>query len=833
MLNIKFRYDSDEDGHPLQALCPWIDFITPGLVLNKDGSILAAFDYTGVDPDDLYDEQVDSITKHMQRVYERFDSRITAWWIVDKRRDHTYAQGEFQNETAAELDKLYSVGFTAGKHFSIRYTLYLLYTGGTGANKFLDRVTRIQQETGNSVPSSFFSAIKESLSTGKDFARDKGTTRENIAAFERIIETFTTTAPLRLKRLIGDDFTSALSALLNRADHDTYRKKPAKRALLDAWLPMNYMTCGPDVLRFEGNSKQLFAGVLGMARWPDETTPMLFEGLAKMDLEFTICQIVRFLDVAESAETINKAIEYYELTQYGLISHAVAKASSQTPEVKPGRGQLLDECKDAREQLGADGITFAYHNMSIFVYGGSRDEVKRNCNLVTTNLSTLHFTVIRERQNAGPSFAAMLPGQWSQQSRYELLSIDNVANVTPIYTMQEGSRLHDFFSTRIYNRPVPALAVFGNTYGGRFNFTPHVDQVGHMIIIAPTGGGKSTFVNFCLSQFQRYGKVNTFVFDRNMSCKVVTKLHDGTYINIKGSPVRWNPFSVMMPNKDGTPSKEGKLWVREFILRRLAEGGLQATADDRMELDEKLGMMERSFIKNKEPMSMTALCTQLSVRLKDELSEWLAGRPYGMFDNEEDDFSLGNWTTIELSSIMSVDRLARAFMDYAFRKVYDALDGTPTMIYLEEASFLLNDTRFGSMIDEWAKTLRSRNAFLWMTIQSPQSVTNSEMATTILDNFPNFLLLANPKIEQHREAYKKNFALADHQVDMIANLQPKRDYLLVQAENTRVMTTDFSKETLAYLRSEKTVLNIFEKYENDPNPSGDWKRRYLDEVART
>lgn len=54
---------------------------------------------------------------------------------------------------------------------------------------------------------------------------------------------------------------------------------------------------------------------------------------------------------------------------------------------------------------------------------------------------------------------------------------------------------------------------------------PHVGQVGHAILIAPTESGKTTFVNFCLSQFQKYGDVNTFIFDRDQSVKITTFLH--------------------------------------------------------------------------------------------------------------------------------------------------------------------------------------------------------------------------------------------------------------------------------------------------------------------
>lgn len=830
MLNIKFR--EEEHTHPLQALCPWIDFITPELVLNKDGSLLAAFKYQGVDPDNLSNVKVSAVTSRFEDTIKQLDKRITAWWIVDKRRDFTYAEGEFQNQTAAALDDAYSQSFREGKHYSITYTLYMLFTGDSGTSKFLDRMQRIQSDKGGSLSSAFIGAVKESISGRVAFARDQGVLRENIHTFERILAGFVSSVPLSTFRLTKETgFDSALATLLNRAsDPITYRKP--KRSMLDSWAPANYVACGPETIQFTGNTRTVYAAALGVVKWPERPTPLLFESLAAMDMELTICQIVRFLNSEESTAQINEAVEYYNLTQYGAVSHAIAKATNSEPTPKAGKAQLLAQCNDALERIGAEGICYAYHNMTVFVYGANDTELKRNVTLATQKLAHKGFGLVRERINALPSFAAMLPGQWAMQTRYELLSIENVADCAPLYTMNEGPSTHAYFSELVFKRPVPNFATFANRYGGKAQFSPHVGQVGHMLVIAPTGGGKTTFVNFCLSQFLRYGKVNVRIFDRNLSCKIFTHLHDGAHIDVKNGKGKLNPLSFLV---DG--HADGPLWVREFIIRRLAEGGYSATTDDRTEIDETLLRVVDQYERLGIMPRLSVLAAMLPKHLTNELGEWLEGRPYGMFDNEEDDFSVGDWTTVEMKDILSYERLARAFIDYSFRKIYLALDGTPTFIYLEEASFLLADPRFKEVIDDWLKTFRKKNAFIWLTLQSPESISDSDIAATLLDNIFSFLFCYNEKIEPHRAAYKKNFALEEHHVDLIAKLRPKREYLLVQNSESgegaisRILRTSLNKETLAYLRSEETVQRIFERHYNVDNPN--WKADYLAEVMDT
>lgn len=823
MLKNLFREPDPEGAHPLQAICPWIDFITPDLVLNKDGSLLAAFEYEGLDPDNLFDARIDASTDLMERSYKLLDEKVTAWWIVDKRRDSSYATMESDNVASMGLDAVYATPFREGRHYRIRYTLFLLYTGETGANKFLDRVSRHQTE-GLSIMKALTLAVKESLSGSMAFARDQAALAENVESFQRVITSFTQAAPLQFTRLELDDFTFALDVLLNRASAPAKFSKP-ENAMLDSWLPRNYIACDHETIQFRGNTRTLYAGVLALVGWPDTTSPLMFEEIARLDMELTICQIVRFLGVEASRNEINSAIEYYKLTQYGFIAHAIAKASNSSPEPLPGKQDLLIEAADALVGIETHGDTYTYHNASVFVYGDSTKELRRNLEQVDRVLTAKKFKTIRERKNTFPSFAAMLPGQWSQQSRYELLAVGSVANCTPMYTMVEGSTTHPFFSKDIFKQDVPALATFGNRYGGKFHFVPHVGQVGHMVIVAPTGGGKTTFVNFCLSQFQRYPKRNTFIFDRNLSCKIVTELHGGTHIEIKNASARLNPFFPMM---DGSP--DGLIWVREWLLRRLEEGGFKSTADDRMEIDTALQKLARSHEQSRHPIRMSDLATIVSKRLSMELSEWLEGRPYGMFDNEVDDFSLSNWTTIEMKEILANDRIARAFMDYAFRKIYSSLDGTPTFIYIEEASFIVNNPVFRHALEDWLKTFRKLNAFVWLTLQSPESVTSSEIAATLLDNVFTLLMCVNEKVESHREGYKHHFGLQDYQVDMIARLRPKREYLLIQGTTSRVIHAHFTPESLAYLRSEVSVLNLY----NEHKVSGrsNWQGEYLAAVSK-
>jgi type IV secretion system protein VirB4 len=180
---------------------------------------------------------------------------------------------------------------------------------------------------------------------------------------------------------------------------------------------------------------------------------------------------------------------------------------------------------------------------------------------------------------------------------------------------------------------------------------------------------------------------------------------------------------------------------------------------------------------------------------------------------------------------MSVERLARAFLDHCFRSIEKNLDGRPTFIYLEEASFLLNNVNFLSAIDDWLKTFRKKNAFVWLTIQSPQSISgiaDEKVRATITDNIPNLILGYNKKLENHRKLYGSMFAMSDEQIDLIGALRPQRDYLQISDGNCRVMRTSFDHHLLAYIRSESQYQDLFTKAQ--ASGALNWRDAYLADV---
>lgn len=811
------------ESQPWQEVLPWVDLITPGLMLCKDGSVLAGYEYYALDADNLEPELINACTNQIHRAFNTFDTRFSAWVVVTKVRDKSYPEQSFTNPVSAELDDIVKQRFLKGDCYSIVHRIYISYTGNTGVSKYMDTVSTLMNDHGSSMPMAMLKALNPINSSKNAALHDDRQLDANTQAMEAALKTFEgVLSSFKFKRLMDWDLETALvlEANITIAPTTKFKKPPAK--LFDGWCSQSQVTIGREQIKVSGITEHKFVGQLVVNEYPEELSSMMLENLLVDGGEIKICHAIRFLDHEAAQKEIESGLDYYHLTQFSLISRAMSKFNGTPMVPRPGKQDLYLQCLEAKRRQMSENLGFVMHALTVSVYGDSVRDCESNIADAARSFSKFGFSVIRERLNLGPSFAAMLPGQWATQIRLNLQNSEAVSDCMPIYTIDPGSKKHEYFSEEVYKYEVPAFSVFRNVYGGKANFSPHEKQVGHMLIIAPTGGGKTTFVNFQLSQFLRYPNARLVIFDRDYSCRITTELHNGTHMDMRMGQMRCNPFSTL---RDG--STDGLIWCREFLIRRLFEGGYETNADDRRAIDEALSRMQSS----KQSISLSVIATQLPIRLKEQLSEWFVGRPYGMFDSTEDDFALSNWTCIEMKEIMANERLARAFLDYAFRKISVSLDGNPTFIYLEEASFLLNHEKFAEMIDDWLKTLRKKNAFLWMTIQSPASVTNSKISATLLDNVKSIMVLSNNKVEAHRGAYKTNFGMTDGQVDMVKVLIPALEYMHIKNGIVRKYRTLFDTKSLAYLRSEISLQKQFDVVKATKDPS--WKKNYLNQITRS
>lgn len=824
MTRLKARQPADREKQSLADYIPWLMHTSQDLVLCKDGSLLSAFEFSGVDVDDTDAIHMSEAVNDFQRMISESDERYYAWVIVDKRLKQEDRKWNGLEEGPVVKALLHSkeAAYKSGKFYELRYRLFLLFTGETGVDAFMDQVRRQVSIEGKNLPAAFLAALNPANQARSAALFDARQLDDNIRKAEAGFRKFTASSSrLKYRRLGGWEFDNALVACANISlqRNTEYRFQPD--VMLDGACNLSELKFGRQVFASYGPDRNVFAAALSLSNYPGNMDTL--KRILELPMEFRLVHTMHFLGEGKARKMLEEASKFWESTRSTMMQRAFAYFSGGEAEVDPGKDDLYQECLEAMRRQMAEGLGFLYHSMTLIPIGRSERAVEDAVDSIQRGLSSV--ALIHERLGMKSAVLSSIPGQWSLNKRLMLANAGVVALAAPTVTSHPGPDHSLHLSEAVYQRPVPPLATFASSYGTEIHFDPFVGQVGHSMLVMPTGGGKTTFVNYCLSMFTRYPNAQVIIFDRNASCRILTEQMGGAYIDLKNGPesFKLNPLSQLRAGDTAI------MKIREFLLRRIEDAGDKVEAEDRKRLFDDL----RTIANSGNEARISSVWSILPRNLQTLLSEWVEGGPFGYFDSTEDNFELSQWTCIEMKKIMEVERLGRAFIDHAFDVIARKLDGRPTFIYIEESSFLISNPAFLIGLDDWLKTFRKLNAMVWLTLQSPESVASIDseaVRATLADNVPNMLLGYNPRLEFHREIYKTMFGLTDAQVSMIGKLTPKRDYLRVTGENCNLLRTNFDDHTLAYLRSEPFYQQLLDeaKKRNDT----DWRDWYIKEALR-
>jgi type IV secretion system protein VirB4 len=131
---------------------------------------------------------------------------------------------------------------------------------------------------------------------------------------------------------------------------------------------------------------------------------------------------------------------------------------------------------------------------------------------------------------------------------------------------------------------------------------------------------------------------------------------------------------------------------------------------------------------------------------------------------------------------------------YLFHRIELQLDGTPTIIVLEEGWKLLDTPMFAPQIKDWLQTLRKLNAIVVFVTPNIESAAESSIGDTLVQQAATNVFLANYKAS--RKHYCDAFKLSEREYRVIRNLDPDSHcFLIKQGTDSVVAKLDLSDLT--------------------------------------
>ncbi|CAG2155407.1 VirB4 family type IV secretion system protein [Cupriavidus numazuensis] len=814
MLKLKLK------RRPLAELAPWLTSITPELVLNKDGSLLATYEFQGVDADSPDSSDIESARNQLDQACRSFDHRITAWWRLRHRRARGYVEGEFDSPADARLDALNRAHMTTGAYFHNTHSLALAYTPETGIARFFDKVGHHMTVGGRSVYASLYEAMKDTLFARSAFAFDLEKVNADARRFESILDAFTGGVPrLKPRRLVMQDAFAALHQTANPSVPPRRVRYPV--TLLDTHLTESEVVVGAERLLFESAHGKRHVAIVAVKEWMSFQEAAL-DSLMQIDAELDICIMYRFLDTARAAAYIEKVRRFYKMASLNvraILKQYLAKEEAENDE---GREELAKEAGKALKRLTADSTQHGFANISIVIYADSETQCEDAVSDVVGALTNAGFGAIREKANLMPAWNSTLPGRWDKQRRLQFVETPAVSDIAPVRSVMPGPTRNDWLSEKV-GKEVPPLTCLPTRHRTAQRVDLH--QPGgnaHLLVIGPIGAGKSVLLNFLVSQAGRHD-ARRIRFDKDRSTRITTLLSGGKFVDATGkfqAATRTNPLSLL-----SDPANFA--YVTEWVALAIEDEDYSISPQQRQDIFEAVKILAGY---ERDSWTLGRLATLLHDSLRERLQIWLQGGQYGhFFDHTEDAFEVSDNLSIEMGDLLlNFPRAGALFMDYAFYRISQTLGTRYTIIEVEEIGFFFSSKRFYERFEMWIVTIRKLNAALWGATQSLKQLARVADFEILKENIGNFIYLPNSQAKTTKYLYKDTFGLTDDQIQMISDAVPNRDYLLITRNQTRMLQSTFSDEMVAMLRSDGVAQGICDRHYASGAP--DWQDNYVREM---
>jgi len=824
MLSLKkLAKDYEDSARSFSELVPWMAQIAPHMVINKDGSLLVCYTYEGIDCEGQERYETDRATNLMERALRVFDEKITIWFTVDRRRTFEYPESRFQDKFSQFVDGEWKSQFLNGSQYVNKYYLAVVFTPPGGIEGAFEKISHYIKVEGLSFAKALAETIKSSVFKRNAFRYEARQLVSFIEDFTDKVGAFEETAgDLSMHRLEGEDLLAYLHDRCSPASQGQRVVKPRIPAYLDSHLPTDTLVSRDDLLQMKGEETCWVAGV-SIKDWPDLTEPGLLDGILAIPGELTFSQVMRISEHDKSKKYIADIERHNRNMEKSLKSYMIESFTHEESRQRDtGRVMLADDAHAAATEMTTHARVYGYYNMTVLAYGKSRDEAEATVKMTTQLLRRNGFVSVRENMHLLSAFCGTMPGQAGALVRWHFVSTANLSDLAPVRTLGIGQKTNPYYTEQI-GHTAPPLTVLSTEFAIPYYFNFHQADLAHALVVGPSRTGKSAFVNFLISQFQKYRPCHTFIFDKDYSCRIPTIMQGGTHVDMAGNHdhrVKINPM-LLVEDKENWP------WLAKWLENLFTARGYQLTAED----DKKIWEAIESLAAHpREQWRLLTLGNLLSIQLSEQLQQWIGdGQRAHYFDNEEDTFDLGYFTCIEMGALFQDEVVARAFLEYAFHRITKRLDGNPALIYVEEAWFMLAEKQFAKKINDWLRTLAKKNAFLIMATQSLDEVARSEIFATIIDNIPNRIYLPNPNAYAHQDMYKKQFGLNSAQIDRIRNGVPKLHYYIVTPRLSRMAEVRLPKEILAVVRSDARAQRVFDKHR--ASGADDWKINYVEEMV--
>ncbi len=748
----------------LADFLPWAALVAPGVVLNKDGSFQRTAHFRGPDLDSAVPAELVGVAGRLNNALRRLGSGWAIFVEAQRLPSSTYPESSFSDAASALVDAERKAAFEEeGAHYESAYFLTILYLPpaweSAGAERFLYE--------------------GRSRAEGAD-------AREILAGFidrtDRLLKLLEGFMPESRWLDDGETLTYLHSCVSTRRQRVRVPEVPM---YLDALLADQPLAGG-----LEPKLGDAHLRVLTIVGFPAATTPGILDELNRLAFAYRWSTRAIMLDKTDATRLLTRIRRQWFAKRKSIaaILKEVMTNEASTLLDTDAHNKAID-ADAALQELGSDAVGAAYCTVTVTVWDDDPRIADERLRLVEKVIQGRDFTCMAETVNAVDAWLGSLPGHAYANVRQPPVSTLNLAHMIPLSAVWAGP-------ARDEHLDAPPL-FFASTEGATpFRFSLHVGDVGHTLVVGPTGAGKSVLLALMALQFRRYDKAQVFAFDFGGSIRATALAMGGDWHDLGGAltedanaPVALQPLALI-----DDIAERG--WAAEWISALLAREKVAITPEVKDHLWSALGSLASAPLGERTLTGLSVLLQ--STALKRALQPYCLGGSFGrLLDAEAERLGDGVVQVFETEGLIGTGA-ASAVLAYLFHRIEAQLDGRPTLLIVDEGWLALDDEGFAGQLREWLKTLRKKNASVVFATQSLSDIDGSAIAPAIIESCPTRLFLPNERaIEPQITAIYRRFGLNDRQIEILSRATPKRDYYCQSRRGNRLFELGLGEVALA------------------------------------
>src|SRR6185436_13271258 len=296
------------------------------------------------------------------------------------------------------------------------------------------------------------------------------------------------------------------------------------------------------------------------ASFPPSAHPGILDDLNHLALEYRWVTRFIFMDKEDAQRELERYRKQWFQKQKTFLT--LLKEEAMKHESAFVDGSALSKSADADaalQVLGEDHAAFGYFTATVTVWDQSLDHARRKMQTVKQAIQSRGFVVRDETLNSRDAWLGSLPGHVWANVRRPILHTVNLAQLMPVSAVWAGDHqdAHLRQATGVGDAHV-TCSTAGDT---PFRLNLGVQDVGHTLLIGPTGAGKSTFLALLALQWLRYPRAKVVIFDKDRSARSATMAAGGAYYE-PGS----DHASVAFQPLARIDERAERIWATQFVL---------------------------------------------------------------------------------------------------------------------------------------------------------------------------------------------------------------------------------------------------------------------------